>query len=108
MSNRVRAGLIAALLAGCLAPAAAREPIRAPAAEPLRPCPAYGTGFVRIPGSRSCIRLSGRVGAGLDLRAGQGGAAAAPTSAGRFAIDTRSESEFGPLRTYVRIGNGRP
>ncbi|GJE44413.1 porin [Methylobacterium soli] len=108
MANRVRAGLVAGLLAGCLAPATAREPAKVPAPEPLRPCPAFGSGFVRIPGSRSCIRLSGRVGAGIDLRAGHGGAAAAPAAAGRFAIDTRSESELGPVRTFVRIGNGRP
>ncbi|KAB1074087.1 hypothetical protein F6X51_09025 [Methylobacterium planeticum] len=104
----MRAGLLGALLAAGLTPAAAREPIKAPTTEALRPCPAYGSGFVRLPGSRSCIRLSGRVGAGMDLQSGNRGAAAAPAAAGRFAIDTRSESEFGPVRTFVRIGNGRP
>ena len=102
-------GLVSAgLAAAALSPAAAREPVRAPVAEPLRPCPAYGAGFVHIPGSRACVRLSGRVGAGLDLQAGQAGAAAAPAAAGRFAIDTRSESDLGPVRAFVRIGNGRP
>jgi hypothetical protein len=69
------------------------------------PCPGK-PGFVRMPGTRSCTRLSGRVAA----QAGTGGAyrpAAQPDIAGRIAIDNRTETDFGEVRTYVRIGNGR-
>jgi hypothetical protein len=70
------------------------------------PCPSKGQGFVRLPGSDTCIRVSGRVTTGLDLRAGHG-AAAAPLAAGRLAIDNRADTDLGEVRTYVRIGNGR-
>ena len=102
--NRTLAGLslVAALAAS---PASARDRARPPNVS--EPCPAYGAGFVRMPGSRTCTRLSGRVTTGLDLRAGDTGARAVPGAAGRLAIDTRTESDLGPVRTYVRIGNGR-
>lgn len=64
-------------------------------------------GFVRMPGSRNCTRLSGRVASGVDARAGAGGAAAAPTVAGRIAIDNRADTDLGEIRTYLRVGNGR-
>lgn len=75
------------------------------APKPL-PCPSKGPGFVRMPGTDSCIRVSGHVAAGLDLRAGHA-AAAAPTVAGRLAIDNRADTDLGEVRTYLRIGNGR-
>lgn len=86
-------------------PAAARE--RAvPAAESIRPCPSQGPGFVRLSGSATCIRLSGRVTAGVD--AGIGGRdAARRIGDGRLAIDTRVQSDYGAVRTFVRIGAGR-
>lgn len=79
---------------------------RAPApaeARPL-PCPEYGSGFGRIPGTSTCVRLSGRVTAGADL--GAGPRAADPVS-GRFAIDTRSETDLGTARAFVRVDSGR-
>lgn len=106
MGRRVGPSLI---LAGILAagPCRAREIAKAPVAGAGTPCPGYGAGFVRLPGSPVCTRVSGRVAAGADLRAGQGGTVAAPSVAGRFTIDTRTESDLGPVRTFVRIGNGR-
>lgn len=79
----------------------------APPAPTVEPCPAKGPGFVRLPGSRSCTRISGRVAAGADLRAGPGATTLAPAAAGRLAIDSRTDSDLGEIRTYVRIGNGR-
>ncbi|MGU3668548.1 hypothetical protein ACLBX9_30575 [Methylobacterium sp. A49B] len=70
------------------------------------PCPTKGPGFVRMPGLDGCIRISGRVAAGMDARAGHG-VAAAPTVAGRVAIDSRADTDLGEVRTYVRIGSGR-
>jgi hypothetical protein len=70
------------------------------------PCPGQ-PGFVRLPGTRSCTRLSGRVTAGADVRAGVVGRAAAPVIAGRVAIDNRTATDYGEVRTFIRLGNGR-
>ena len=105
MVNRLGALVLAAGLAA--GPALAREPVRATAADALVPCPEQGPGFVRARGARTCFRLSGRVGAGIDLRAGAG-TRSAPSAAGRFAIDTRTDSDYGPVRAFLRMGHGRP
>ena len=96
------------LLVGMLAlsPCQAGELEQAPALKSAQSCPGYGTGFARAPGGSTCVRVSGRVRAGADLATGRD-VAAAPTAVGRFAIDARTESDLGPVRTYVRIGNGR-
>jgi hypothetical protein len=96
--------LLAALL--LTSPALAAELQKAPVAPGPVPCPSKGQGFVRLPGSESCVRVSGRVTAGVDLRAGHA-PAAAPLVAGRLAIDNRADTDLGEVRTYVRIGNGR-
>lgn len=123
----LRALVRAACLALLAGPAAAQEPprldlpkldfpgdaVRAPEPRPRaepraggpEPCPAMGAGFVRLPGSRTCLRLSGRAAANLDLRAGRDGAAVRPDATGRFALDTRTDTDLGPVRTFVRVGN---
>lgn len=98
------ATVLAALLLA--APALATELPKAPPAPGPVPCPSKGPGFVRLPGSDSCVRVSGRVTAGMDLRAGHA-PAAAPLVAGRLSIDNRADTDLGEVRTYVRIGNGR-
>lgn len=70
------------------------------------PCPGK-PGFVRLLGSQSCTRLSGHVSTGANIRTGAAGTAATPDIAGRLAIDNRTETDFGEVRTFVRIGNGR-
>jgi len=72
----------------------------------MEACPGR-PGFVRMPGAPNCTRLSGRVAAGVDARAGAGGVATRPVAAGRIAIDNRADTDFGEVRTYVRVGNGR-
>ncbi|MCJ2097008.1 hypothetical protein MKK67_31510 [Methylobacterium sp. J-072] len=63
---------------------------------------------MRMPGGASCIRVSGRVIAGSDLRPGHGaGASSPPVIAGRLAIDNRADTDLGEVRTFVRIGNGQ-
>lgn len=68
-----------------------------------RPCPRYGPSFVRLPGSETCVRLTGRVSGGIDARARRFDPAEAPLIAGRLTIDTRTESGYGPVRTFVRV-----
>jgi hypothetical protein len=100
--------LTAATLGFCTA-AGARDLEKASSAAAAMPCPSKGPGFIRLPGSVSCIRVSGRVIAGADLRPGHGaGAASPPAIAGRLAIDNRADTDLGEVRTFVRIGNGRP
>lgn len=108
MVRPLTALVLSAALVGHGTPADARDREKAPTAAATMPCPTKGPGFVRLPGSASCIRVSGRVIAGTDLRASPGiGAAAAPVVAGHLAIDNRADTDLGEVRTYVRIGNGR-
>ena len=62
---------------------------------------------VRLPGAATCVRLSGRAGGGVAVRAGAGSTVARPEAEGRFAIDARTDTDLGPVRTYVRVGTGR-
>ncbi|MFF9548469.1 hypothetical protein [Methylobacterium fujisawaense] len=101
----VIAALIAAGLSGA-GTAAALDLRDLPKTSGPVPCPSKGPGFVRLPGSGGCIRISGRVTAGADLGAGHG-VAAAPAVAGRLAIDNRADTDLGEVRTYLRIGTGR-
>lgn len=96
---------VAVSLAG-LAGASALDLDLAKISPAMEICPGK-PGFVRVPGTRNCTRLSGRVAAGVDARAGAGGAMTAPNVAGRIAVDNRADTEFGEVRTYVRVGNGR-
>ena len=72
--------------------------------ERMRPCPRYGAGFVESPGSGTCLRLSGRVAADLASRSRHERPAPIVAPAGRLSIDTRTETEYGPVRTFVRTG----
>ncbi|MFD1302810.1 porin [Methylobacterium marchantiae] len=87
--------------------ASALEPVRPEPQQAAKPCPRHGAGFIRIPGSETCIRVGGRARTGLDLRSGEDGSAARPVAGGRLSVDTRTESDYGPVRTYVRIDAGR-
>lgn len=89
-----------------LTEAAPRRRAAVPEAK-ARPCPEQGPGFVRLPGSATCLRLSGRAAAGVAVRSGRDGTAARPEADGRFALDARTDTDLGPLRTYVRVGSGR-
>lgn len=99
--------MLAVAFGGFVAAGGARaaEPVR-PAGEATRPCPKSGKGFVHIPGSTTCIRLSGRVAAGVDMGSARRAAPANPPNLARLSIDTRSDTEYGPVRTFVRMGTG--
>ena len=54
--------MIGAVLAGAgvlSGPASALEPWIAP--EVARPCPRFGPGWIEVPGSRTCVKIGGRV-----------------------------------------------
>ena len=68
----------------------------------MEPCPSQGANFFRIPGTTTCLRLSGRVRAGIDAGPGR---TAAPVQ-GRVSVDARGNSALGPVRSFVRIEAG--
>ncbi|MEO0909628.1 MAG: porin [Pseudomonadota bacterium] len=96
--------------------------------EYVRVCDAYGSGFFFIPGTETCIRLSGYVRSsfeklyvdgeiGGDLAgaprtgAGSDTTLSDPTfqnwaNRGRLNLDTRNETEFGTLRALYRLEGG--
>ncbi len=70
-------------------------------------CPS-GPGFVAVPGSDTCLRLSGRVAAGATVGRHQPAGSGAGTGAeGRLSIDARTATEAGPVRAFVRLGAGQ-
>lgn len=89
------------------APSHAFERAPLPSEAPMEACPEQGAGFGRIPGTSTCVRLSGRVSAGIDVGGGRGRLLATAPVRGRAAIDARGETDYGPARAFVRIGAGR-
>lgn len=112
MTPRLLASLALLVLAGpTLVPLAAASERRLDrariAGEGRRACPQFGPGFAEIPGTGACTRVSGRV------RAEAGTPQRGPeregtlSASGRLAIDTRTQTEYGPARAFVRFGTGR-
>ena len=67
-------------------------------------CAGYGSNFVAVPGTNTCLRIAGRV------RAEAGAARRErmrPSAAGRADLDLRTLTDYGPVRTFVRVGAGR-
>lgn len=91
------------LALACAVPAQALERAPLPSEAPMEACPQHGAGFFRVPGTSTCLRMSGRV-AGTAVA---GGGASRSLGMGRFAIDSRIPTEAGPARGFVRIDAGR-
>lgn len=79
---------------------------------PVQSCPEFGAGFYRVPGSSTCVQISGRVAAefGMGPRGGvssfapmRGGDTIGLSSAVRPQIDVRTPTEWGTGRTVVRM-----
>src|SRR5579871_6589766 len=97
---------------------AADLPLRAKAVEYVKVCSLYGAGFYYIPGTDTCLKLGGYL--RVDVLAntnsddtgnvsGQGGAKNRYTngylwrSREDIDIDTRTQTEFGVLRTFAFV-----
>jgi hypothetical protein len=93
-----------AALAPALAGAAERS---APA--PVGFCSVYGPGFQEVPGTRSCIRIGGRVRSEVQASSSRGkaGERSQINAEGRLKLDARTETEQGALRTYIQVRTGR-
>ncbi len=71
--------------------------------EYVRVCTAYGAGFFYIPGTDTCLRISGRVRAEYVVGERYGESDAYGTRArGRLNIDARTATAYGTLRTFIR------
>jgi hypothetical protein len=76
-----------------------------PRAEAMLPCPAYGPGFFRQPGSQTCIRVSGSVRGevGIQGRRSRLNDSSGLNSQARMMLDTRTPTEFGTLRAVMSV-----
>src|SRR3712207_8389085 len=73
--------------------------------EYVRVCSAYGAGFFYVPGSTdTCLRVGGRVRAELSLiePVSRNDNVVRFRARGRLNIDSRSPTEYGLLRAYIR------
>jgi hypothetical protein len=97
---------------------AADLPVKAKAVEYVKICSLYGAGFYYIPGTDTCLKLGGYVRVDLLVNSnvddtgnvsGAGGAKNRLTngytwrSRNDFTIDTRTQTEYGVLRTFGDI-----
>ena len=76
----------------------------------LQPCPEHGAGFVRQPGSSTCFRFGGSVGAEhqfRDRRSSLGDASRTAVDA-RLNLESRTETPYGPLRAVVGVRGALP
>jgi hypothetical protein len=84
---------------------AADLPVRkAAAVEYVQLCPAFGRGFWTIPGTDSCLAISGRVRAEFLVREQETAAQDATgfRARGRLNFDVRTATALGPVRAYIR------
>lgn len=79
------------------------------AVEYVKTCPTYGAGFFVVPGTQSCLKLIGRVRADYTFNNDLTRASAKNTFRvrGYLGFDHRTATEYGLLRTYVRMFLGR-
>lgn len=109
-----------AAMFACAGAQAADLPVKAKAIEYVKVCSLYGAGFYYIPGTDTCIKLSGYLrvqaelgGNSIAIAADNGVAGAHNrlsnyyTSRARMGlyIDTRTATEYGLLRTFVEADN---
>ena len=76
--------------------------------EYVRICSAYGAGFFFIPGTDTCLRVSGRARfeAGYSqgyTRSGNNGDLMGYRGLGRLNLDARTQTAYGTLRAFVRF-----
>ena len=77
----------------------------APAAAPATGCPAYGAGFIVIPGTDSCIQISGYVRSDNKYTANTDRGKAPFTIGYKFIIraDVRNNTELGTVRSQIGL-----
>jgi Porin subfamily len=91
---------LAAALAALAGPALAQAP------QALDRCGDRGPGFAEVPGTATCVKVSGRTVA----EAGTGRRAMRSRVGATVSADVRTDTALGPVRGYVRLktGHGSP
>lgn len=83
---------------------AADLPVAAEPVDYVRVCDAFGEGFFYIPGSETCLRVSGRVRVEAHYIEGGRDVNQFTTRArGYVRLDSRTQSDFGLVRAYVSM-----
>jgi hypothetical protein len=108
-------GSAAGLVAVASAQAADLPSRKAAPVEYVKVCSAFGAGFFYIPGTDTCLRISGRVRAeyryleprwtvpGNGRNATPNGSSTGVRARGRLNIDARTQTAYGTLRTFIRM-----
>jgi hypothetical protein len=92
---KTSAEILVAILA---AVALTGSPLAALAGDKQDPrCVVHGEGFVWWETAGSCVRIGGELRAGVTASSGSSGFG----SEGRVKLDSRSDTQFGPLRVFV-------
>src|SRR5215203_3896987 len=97
-------GSAAGLAAVAGAQAADLPVMKAAPVEYVRVCSAYGVGFFYIPGTDTCLRVSGRARFEYNVASARQ-FSQSPTgfrSTGRINLDARTQTAYGTLRAFVR------
>lgn len=73
------------------------------------PCAAHGPGFAALPGTTTCVRVSGYVRGEADVRSSRSGASdrARLNAEARATLDARTDTSAGPLRSVVQVRGRR-
>jgi hypothetical protein len=70
-------------------------------------CAVFGPGFHNLPGTETCIRISGRVRVDTVFTDGDGDSRERDNfttrSRGAAAFDTRTQTDLGTFRTYIEV-----
>src|ERR1051326_6918770 len=79
--------------------------VKAAPVEYVRVCTAYGAGFFYIPGTDTCLRVSGRVRADylFNTPLSRASDAVGFRARGRIQLDARTNTAYGLLRSVVRM-----
>src|SRR3954466_14769812 len=98
-------GSAAGLVAVAGAQAADLPVAKAAPVEYVRVCTAYGAGFFYIPGTDTCLRITGIAQFAYQYTSTR---AANPDlmgfrTQGRIALDARTDTAYGTLRTFIRL-----
>lgn len=74
------------------------------ALEYVRVCDAFGTGYFYIPGTETCLKISGYARFQVDIGKRKSGSSDwNATSRGQVEFDARSETEIGTLRSFIAL-----
>src|SRR6266446_4855952 len=82
---------------------AADMPVKGAAVQYVKICNLYGDGFYYLPGTDICVKLGGYLANDSNTRTDGNGDWVIRARA-YISMDTRQQTDYGVLRTYINIG----